>query len=87
MMERLNTDMHEACLSIDKRCRVLIVHGSADEVIPIEDGLEFAKIVPDNRLQIIQGADHCYSSHQGELVAAVLPFIKECVQESEDDAG
>ncbi|KAK6151956.1 hypothetical protein DH2020_014591 [Rehmannia glutinosa] len=81
MMERLNTNMHEACLSIDERCRVLIVHGSADEVIPVEDALEFAKIIRNNRLLIIDGANHGYSSHQDELTSAVLPFIKECVQQ------
>ncbi|KAL3625358.1 hypothetical protein CASFOL_030812 [Castilleja foliolosa] len=84
MTERLNTNMHKACLSIDQRCRVFIVHGSADEVIPVEDGHEFAKIIPNNRLQIVEGANHCYTSHQDELVATVLPFIKECVQQCED---
>ncbi|KAG2328801.1 hypothetical protein Bca52824_011529 [Brassica carinata] len=29
-VERLNTNMHEACLKIDKECRVLTVHGSDD---------------------------------------------------------
>ncbi|XP_022856758.1 uncharacterized protein LOC111377856 isoform X3 [Olea europaea var. sylvestris] len=85
LMERLNTNMHEACLSIDKRCRVLIVHGSVDEVIPVEDASEFAKIIPNNRLQIIEGADHVYTSHQEELVSVVLPFIKEqCLQQGKN---
>ncbi|KAI3443624.1 hypothetical protein Pfo_000289 [Paulownia fortunei] len=84
MMERLNTNMHEACFSIDGRCRVLTVHGSADEIIPVEDALEFAKIIPNHRLQIIEGADHGYSSHQDELASTVLHFIKECLQYSED---
>ncbi|CAA2992169.1 Hypothetical predicted protein [Olea europaea subsp. europaea] len=85
LMERLNTNMHEACLSIDKRCRVLIVHGSVDEVIPVEDASEFAKIIPNNRLQIIEGADHVYTSHQEELVSIVLPFIKEqCLQQGKN---
>ncbi|KAH6761690.1 alpha/beta-Hydrolases superfamily protein [Perilla frutescens var. hirtella] len=83
MMERLNTDMHEACLSIDARCRVLTVHGSADEVIPVGDAKEFAKMIRNHRLEIIQGADHGYSSHQDELVSVVLPFIKECMQHDE----
>ncbi|PIN10050.1 putative esterase [Handroanthus impetiginosus] len=84
MMERLNTNMHEACLSIDGKCRVLTVHGSADEVIPVEDALEFAKIIPNHRLQIIEGANHGYSSHQDQLTSTVLPFIKECIQQAED---
>ncbi|XP_011093741.1 uncharacterized protein LOC105173627 isoform X2 [Sesamum indicum] len=80
LLERLNTNMHEACLSIDERCRVLTVHGSADKTISVQDALEFAKIIPNHQLQIIEGADHKYSSHQDELVSAVLHFIKECLQ-------
>lgn len=76
LMDRLNTNMHEACLQIDKNCRVLTVHGSADEVIPVEDALEFAKIIPNHKLHIIEGANHNYTSHQTELASAVLAFIK-----------
>ncbi|KAI8553477.1 hypothetical protein RHMOL_Rhmol05G0019200 [Rhododendron molle] len=77
LMDRLNTNMHEACLQIDKNCRVLTVHGSADEVIPVEDALEFAKIIPNHKLHIVEGANHNYTSHQTELASVVLAFIKE----------
>lgn len=63
--------------------RVLIVNGSDDKAIPIEDAYEFAKIIPNHTLQIIEGADHNYTTHQEHVVAAVLPFIKECVQHGE----
>ncbi|GAV78494.1 Abhydrolase_5 domain-containing protein [Cephalotus follicularis] len=76
MIDRLNTDMHEACLKIAKECRVLTVHGSADKVIPVEDALEFAKIIPNHQLHIVEGADHGYTSHQAELASVVLSFIK-----------
>ncbi|KAL3829989.1 hypothetical protein ACJIZ3_018791 [Penstemon smallii] len=84
MMERLNTNMHELCQSIHDKCKVLTVHGSADETIPVEDAMEFAKIIPNHRLQIIDGANHEYSSHQDELASTVLPFIKECMQHCKD---
>ncbi|KAK9071219.1 hypothetical protein SSX86_009787 [Deinandra increscens subsp. villosa] len=77
IMERLNTNMHEAGLKVDQECRVLTVHGSADEVIPVEDALEFAKIIPNHELKIIEGADHCYNKHRDELALAVLAFIKD----------
>lgn len=80
LTERLNTNMHEACLSIDKNCKVITVHGSADEVIPVEDAHEFAKIIPNHRLQIIEEANHGYSAHQDQLVSAVLPFVKDLIQ-------
>ncbi|XP_057466768.1 uncharacterized protein LOC130756291 isoform X1 [Actinidia eriantha] len=77
LMERLNTNMHEACLQIDKKCRVLTVHGSADEIIPVEDAKEFAKILPNHKLHIVDGSNHGYTSHQAELASVVVPFIKE----------
>nr|GEX57613.1 alpha/beta hydrolase fold protein [Tanacetum cinerariifolium] len=40
ILERLNTNMHEAGLKIDKDCKVLTVHGSEDEFIPVEDAFE-----------------------------------------------
>ncbi|CAN7022040.1 unnamed protein product [Brassica rapa subsp. trilocularis] len=76
IMERLNTDMHEACLKIDKDCRVLTVHGSEDEIIPVEDAREFANIIPNHKLEIVEGADHCYTKHQSQLVSTVIEFIK-----------
>ncbi|KAL6220986.1 hypothetical protein ACLB2K_008739 [Fragaria x ananassa] len=81
LMDRLSTDMHESCLKIDKDCRVLIVHGSADESIPVEDAFEFAKIIPNHKIHIIQGADHCYSSHQTKLDTVVVDFIKAALQQ------
>ncbi|XAR67156.1 Feruloyl esterase [Bertholletia excelsa] len=76
LTDRLHTNMHEACLQIDKNCRVYTVHGSDDEVIPVKDAKEFAKIIPNHKLQIIEGADHGYSSHQAELASVILPFMK-----------
>ncbi|XP_010047560.2 uncharacterized protein LOC104436476 [Eucalyptus grandis] len=84
MMDRLNTNMHKACLQIDKKCRVLTVHGSADEIIPVADALEFAKIIPNHKLQIVEGANHNYSSHQAELTSIVSSFIKQALEEDRE---
>lgn len=77
LMDLLATNMDEAYVQIDKNCRVLTVHGSAD-IISSEDALEFNKI-SNHKSHIIQGATHCYMlmSHQDELTTAVLSFIKE----------
>ncbi|CAL5340669.1 unnamed protein product [Camellia sinensis] len=85
LMDRLNTKMHDACVQIDKNCRVLTVHGSADEIIPVEDALEFAKIIPNHKLHIIEEANHVYTKHQAELISVVLPFIKGCLTKRSDD--
>ncbi|KAG8376153.1 hypothetical protein BUALT_Bualt09G0033600 [Buddleja alternifolia] len=60
------------------------VQTRTDEIIPVEDALEFAKIIPNHKLEIVEGADHRYSSHQDELASIVLPFIKECLQYVDD---
>ncbi|KAI3714559.1 hypothetical protein L6452_21515 [Arctium lappa] len=80
LMERLNTNMHEAGLKIDKDCRVLTVHGSADDIIPVEDASEFDKIIKNHEVRIIEGANHVFSRHRNELVSAVLPFVKDGIR-------
>ncbi|KAF2287018.1 hypothetical protein GH714_036997 [Hevea brasiliensis] len=77
LMDRLTTDTHAACLSIQPKCRVLTVHGSMDKIVPVEDALEFAKFISNHKLHIIEGADHEYTSHQGELASIVLDFLQE----------
>ncbi|KAG8495537.1 hypothetical protein CXB51_013309 [Gossypium anomalum] len=81
LMERLSLDMHEACLKIPRECRVLTVHGSADEIIPVGDALEFAKIIPNHKLHIVEGANHNYTSYQTELASVVLNYLKETLQQ------
>lgn len=75
LMERLSTDMHAASLSISKECRFFTIHGSADDVIPVEDAYEFAKLIPNHKLRVIEGANHCYTAHRKELSAAVVEYI------------
>ncbi|KAJ6694218.1 hypothetical protein OIU85_004954 [Salix viminalis] len=86
LMDRRNTDMHEACLAIKKDCRVFTIHGSADEGVPVEDAFEFAKIIPNHNLHIIEGANHCYTSHLTELASAVVfrNFLKDTKKEKSE---
>ncbi|KAG2666025.1 hypothetical protein I3760_15G036400 [Carya illinoinensis] len=84
LMDRLSTDTHAACLMIQQNCRVLTIHGSKDKIVPVEDALEFAKFIPNHKLHIIQGADHEYTSHQDELAAVVLDFIREQFHQDRD---
>ncbi|PIA26427.1 hypothetical protein AQUCO_09300016v1 [Aquilegia coerulea] len=73
--ERLTTDIHGSCLQIEKECRVLIVHGSADTIVPIQDAHDFTKIIPNCKLEIIKKANHGYTSHQAKLASVVVDFI------------
>ncbi|KAK8597778.1 hypothetical protein V6N13_095176 [Hibiscus sabdariffa] len=60
---------------------VLTVHGSVDKLNPVVDALAFAEVIRNHQLHIIEGADHRYTSHQTELVAAVVKFIKSALQQ------
>lgn len=63
--------------------RVLTVHGSVDEIIPVEDAFEIAKLVPNHKLHIVEGADHGYTSHQAELTSIALDFIRVGLQQGQ----
>ncbi|KAL8522224.1 hypothetical protein ACS0TY_012389 [Phlomoides rotata] len=76
LMDRLATDTRAACQTIPPSCRVLTVHGTLDEFVPVEDAEEFAKYIPNHKLCIVQGADHEFTENQSELATIVLDFIK-----------
>ncbi|XP_060208496.1 uncharacterized protein LOC132635911 isoform X3 [Lycium barbarum] len=76
LMDRLTTDTRGACQSIPNSCRVLTIHGTMDEMVPVEDAMEFAKNVPNHKLHIIEGADHEFTLHQYELASVVVAFVK-----------
>lgn len=77
LMDRLTTDMRAECQLIPQSCRVLTIHGSADKIVPVEDAMEFAKLIANHKLHVIDGADHEYISHQDELASNVLNFVEE----------
>ncbi|CAA7055866.1 unnamed protein product [Microthlaspi erraticum] len=74
--ERFSIDMNQTCLRISKGCKVLTVHGSDDDAVPVEEAKEFAKIIPNHKLEILQGADHSFSQHRSLLASTVIEFIK-----------
>lgn len=73
--ERLATDVEAAARSIDKTVRVLTVHGTTDETIPVQDGKLFDSVIPNHKLVLVEGADHRYSKHREELNEVVSNFI------------
>ncbi|KAI5415189.1 hypothetical protein KIW84_040586 [Lathyrus oleraceus] len=77
LKDRLNINMQETCLHIGKECRFLTIHGDADTIIPVGDAFEFAKILPNHKLHIVEGADHVYTDHLAELASIVVDFMKE----------
>ncbi|RDX61560.1 hypothetical protein CR513_60199, partial [Mucuna pruriens] len=87
LIDRLDTNIHKACLQIDKECRVFTIHGSSDEIVPVEVAFEFAKTISNHKLLVIEGADHGFSNHQGELSSAVVNFIRETLHQVKGTAS
>lgn len=63
-------------VTVNVSFRVLTIHGSKDEIVPSEDAMEFAKLIPNHELYIMEGANHSYAAHQGGLASVVLDFLK-----------
>jgi pimeloyl-ACP methyl ester carboxylesterase len=62
-----------AAIATEVRQPVLIVHGTADEVVPVEMGTRLAREFPRARLRLISGAHHndLLASHAAEVRAAI----------------
>lgn len=54
---------------------VLIVHGDADEAVPVEVGIEAAKRYRNCELALIPGDTHCYDYHLDQVVDAVKNWM------------
>jgi hypothetical protein len=57
----------------------IIVHGDADEIVPVEQSIKISKIIPVCRLVLIKGANHRYDNpeHADAMLNAFSDFISE----------
>lgn len=60
---------------------VLLVHGDADEAVPVRYAYEAAALYPNCTLKIIPGDTHCYDHHLDQVCQAVEAFLREMEQE------
>ena len=56
---------------------VLLIHGDADEAVPVDYSVMAAERYADARLVLIQGDTHCYDYHMDEMVSALRDFLRE----------
>jgi len=56
---------------------VLIIHGTADRVVPVENSRELAKQFENSRLVEVQGADHSYKGKEQETAKIIAEWINE----------
>ncbi|MBF4575594.1 alpha/beta hydrolase [Frondihabitans sp. VKM Ac-2883] len=57
---------------------VEVLHGTADQIVPLEYGRRYAELLPGASFTAIPGADHAWSSRQlrEQLLEHLLPFLK-----------
>jgi pimeloyl-ACP methyl ester carboxylesterase len=56
----------------------LLVHGSADDVVPLQDSRDLFALAPGaKRLELIEGADHVFSDgHTARMVRIVVDWVR-----------
>lgn len=66
-------------LEAGKQVRVpwLIVHGTADEIVPLQDSLDMAAAAP-GRVELVQldGVDHRFTHHEEDMTTAVVSWLR-----------
>jgi pimeloyl-ACP methyl ester carboxylesterase len=61
----------------DLRVPTLVLHGTEDRVIPVENGRRLAGRIPGAELALLEGAGHLYHSERAEEAdAVVLGFVR-----------
>jgi len=54
---------------------VLLVHGDADEAVPVQFSIDAAKVFKNCRLELIKDDTHCYDRHLDQVVEVVKDFM------------
>jgi len=57
-------------------CPLLIIHGSKDERVPLEDSKQAVKILPNAKLHIIEGMDHKGMEQKEEVAGLAEDWFK-----------
>jgi alpha-beta hydrolase superfamily lysophospholipase len=57
------------------RAPVLLVHGGADELVPLEQARELLQRLPDGRLQVVDGARHSAPLRDPASIALMVQFL------------
>ena len=58
---------------------VLIVHGDADDTVPVQYAIDASKKFANCKLELIKDDDHCYGKHMDLMVKAVQEFVRKLI--------
>lgn len=56
---------------------VLLVHGTADQAVPVQDSIDAAQAYENGRIVLLDGDDHGYHQHLDHVCTAVRDFLQE----------
>jgi pimeloyl-ACP methyl ester carboxylesterase len=69
----------QACAAHDTSSRLLevtaptiVIHGSEDQMLPVENGRQIASLIPGSKLEILDGVGHMFFWEQPERTAELL---------------
>ncbi|CAG8773907.1 39840_t:CDS:1 [Gigaspora margarita] len=80
LIERSKIDMSRVKNIIKEKARVLTVHGSKDEVCPLDGAYTYNNLIgpePHHKLIIIKDANHLFKEQEDELLKAVESWLFE----------
>ena len=76
LVKHVNTDLTENAKKI--KCPTIIIWGTNDQAVPIEDAYELEKLIQDSAVIKYDGCTHyAYLERLGQTVAIIKNFIKE----------
>ncbi len=59
------------------KCKVLIIHGSADDTVPLEHSVDAMRYLPKgSKLEIIGGGSHRLDEHIGMIIPLLVEWFK-----------
>ncbi|KAI8799978.1 Alpha/Beta hydrolase protein [Cladochytrium replicatum] len=67
--------MQTKILLLPKSVAVLTIHGNDDELISVNDALQFGRVIQNHTLVIINGGNHVFSNKQQELVEIIISWL------------
>jgi len=59
----------------DVTCPWFIVHGTADDLVPLKDSLDMVEATGRPELLELSGVDHRYTGHEAEMADAIACWL------------
>lgn len=70
----MDYDIYEAISEYSKD--VLLIHGDADDIVPLSSSKKVIEVYPSARLEVLQGAGHGFSGKDaGKAIAWILEYL------------